>query len=101
APRGLELGFSTPRPWLSDGRRILVRRAPTSFGLVSFSIERHGRLVHVTVDPPASPRPRWLRLRLRLPAGDRVAAVRLAGRPLRRAAMTATIDLSGLAGRLD
>ena len=55
APRGLELAFSTPRPWLADGKTIRVQDAPTSFGPVSYSIERHGPLVHVTVDIAASP----------------------------------------------
>ncbi len=37
APRGLELAFATPRPWLADGETITVEQAPTSFGPVSFT----------------------------------------------------------------
>ncbi len=101
AARGLELAFSTPRPWLSDGKTILVRDAPTSFGPVSYSIERHGPLVHVTVDVPSSPAAPSLRLRLRLPDGDRIASVRAAGLAIPFDGKTGTIDLSGWAGSLD
>ena len=101
APRSLELAFSTPRPWLADGKTILVKDAPTSFGHVSYSIERHGPLVHVTVDTPAAPAPRSLRLRLRLPDGDRIASVRASGLAIPFDSKTGTIDLSGWAGGLD
>jgi hypothetical protein len=97
APTGLELAYATPRAWLSDGKAIRVRDAPTSFGRISFSIARRGRAVRVTVDPPAAPE---LRLRLRLPAGERIASVRLAGRPGRYDAKTGTIDLTGQTGHL-
>ena len=101
AARGLELAFSTPRPWLGDGKTIRVQDAPTSFGPVSYSIERHGSRVHVTVDMPASPAPRSLRLRLRLPNGDRIASVRAAGLSIPFDAKSGTIDLSAWAGGLD
>ncbi len=101
AARGLELAFSTPRPWLSDGKTIVVRNAPTRFGPVSYSIERHGELVHVTVDVPASPAAQSVRLRLRLPDGERIASVYVAGLTLPFDGKTGTIDLSGWAGGLD
>ena len=101
APRGLELAFSTPRPWLADGKTIQVTDAPTSFGPVSYSIERHGLGVHVTVDVPASPAPRSLRLRLRLPDGDRIARVSSAGVAIPFDPSTGTIDLSSWSGQLD
>jgi hypothetical protein len=101
APRGLELAFATPRAWLSDGKTILVRNAPTSFGRVSFSIAREGRAVHVTLDTPASPAPATLRLRLRLPAGERIATIRLAGSAVPYDAKTGTVDLTGWTGQLE
>ncbi len=97
-PQGLELAFATPRAWLSDGKTIRVRNAPTSFGRVSFSITRRGRAVHVAVVAPTAPA---LRLRLRLPAGERIAAIHLAGRPVRYDAATGTIDLTGRTGHLE
>jgi len=93
APRGLELAFGTPRPWLRDGRSIRVRDAPTSFGRVSYAIERRGRVVRVNVAPPAAPRPSSLRLRLRLPSGEQLAAVTLRGRSVRFDRKTGTIEL--------
>ena len=101
APRGLELAFSTPRPWLEDGKSIVVEDAPTSFGRVSYSIERHGELVHATVDVPASPAAQSVRLRLRLPHGDRIESVRAAGLAIPFDPASGTIDLTGWAGRLD
>jgi len=101
APRALDLAFSTPRPWLRDGETIRVDRAPTSFGRVSFSIERHGRLVSVMVAPPTGRAPRTLRLRLRLPSGDALAAVRLGGRPIKFDRATGTIDISGRKGPIE
>jgi hypothetical protein len=101
-PRGLELAHATPRAWLRPGGRVTVRRLPTSFGPISFSIEARARSVNVTIDGPARARPAVLRLRLRLPGGQRMTAVLLGGRRFRRFDPAAeTIDLSGRAGRLE
>jgi hypothetical protein len=101
-PRGLELGFATPRPWLRSGRRIVLRRAATSFGPVSFSIESQARSIRVSLEVPSRAPPRTLKLRLRLPRGNRMTAVALNGRPFRRFnARSETIDLSGQAGTLE
>ena len=72
--------------------------SPTSFGPVSYSIERQGARVRVTVDPPPSA-PTTLRIRLRLPGRERIASVWLAGHrvPYDRAG---TIDLSRRSGPL-
>jgi hypothetical protein len=79
APQGLELAFSTPRAWLADGKSIVVRGAPTSFGPVSYSIARSGNTVRAEVDAPPG-RPRTLRLRLRLPHGVSITGVEVDGR---------------------
>jgi hypothetical protein len=98
---GLELAFSTPRAWLRPNRRIAVTGAPTRFGPVSFAIEARARAADVTVETPRRARPRTLAIRLRLPAGTRIAAVTLAGKPYSRFdAATGTIDLSGRQGTL-
>jgi hypothetical protein len=101
-PRGLELAFATPRPWLRPGRRIDVRRAATSFGPLAFSIESQARSIRVSLEVPSRARPRTLKLRLRLPRGNRMTSVALNGRPFRRFDSRAeTIDLSGTAGTLE
>jgi len=100
-PRGLELAYATPRAWLRPGGRIAVRRAPTSFGLVSFSIQSRESSVSVTANVPTRAVLRTLSLRLRLPRGNRIATVTLDGRRYRRFDPRAeAIDLSGRTGRL-
>ena len=100
APTGLELAFATPRPWLRAGRRITVRRAPTSFGPVSYSLVARSDTISATVEPPARPAPKTLKLRVRLPRGQSVESVTVNGEPLELQAGE-TIDLSGRTGRLE
>src|SRR5581483_10835761 len=92
APAGLDLAFSTPRAWLADGHEISVRRAPTSFGNVSYTLTRRGSTIEGRVVLPAN-----AHARLRVPAGERVvgAVVGSAAVPVDRAA---TIDLDGRRG---
>ena len=100
APRGLELAFATPRAWLRDGKSIVVSDAPTSFGPVSYSITRAGNIVHAVVSPPTSSAPATLRVRLRLPTGEGLSKVELAGRMIAYDRETGTVDLSGRRGEL-
>jgi hypothetical protein len=101
-PKGLELAFATPRRWLRAGRRIVVRRAATSFGHLSFSIETEARLIRVSLEVPRRASLRTLKLRLRLPRGNRIRSVALNGRSYRRFdARAETIDLSGRRGTLE
>ncbi len=100
APVGLELAFATPRSWLKSGKTIRVEGAPTSFGPVSYVLSRRGRAVSVVVDAPEAPA---LRLRLRLPRGERIERIERVetnGRPVRFDAATGTIDLPRTAGAL-
>ena len=90
APVGLELAFATPRTWLRPGRTMRVENAPTSFGPVSYSISRHGSRVQVVLDAPPTP---MLRVRLRLPRGERIRRVDAAGRSVPFDAATGTIEL--------
>ncbi len=97
-PEGLELGYATPRSWLLPGRRIAVSRLSTSFGPLSFSISAAAASIRIVVAVPRRT-PGSLRLRLRLPGHERIAAVSSAGSPYRRyVPATGTIDLSGLHG---
>ncbi len=93
APAGLDLAFSTPRAWLADGKTVGVQDAPTSFGPVSFSIARTGSRIAVQLDAPPKAR---VRLRLRLPAGERVRSV---SHGVLHAA-SGTIDLGSRGGTL-
>jgi hypothetical protein len=98
-PDGLELGYATPPSWLLPGRAIRVERIPTSFGRVSYTVSAGRQTIRVVVDPPPTP-PRLLRLRLRLPRGERIARVSLDGHPYTRVDVaTGTIDLTGISRR--
>ena len=99
-PVGLELGFATPRPWLRPGRRIVVRRAATSFGPVSYSIESRTDTILATVEVPRHPAPNSLKLRLRLPRGQQIGSVAVNGKSVETTA-SETIDLSGFGDRLE
>jgi hypothetical protein len=101
APRGLELAFATPRSWLTDGQTIDVEDAPTDFGPVSFTLARAGASIQGTLDLPRDPRPETVRLRLRLPVGQHLRAVRVNGRPASLDRKTDTIDLSHSTGHVD
>jgi hypothetical protein len=98
APRGLELAFATPRAWLADGSKVEVRRVRTSFGPLSFSMERSGTTIRIDVSNPQAPEA--ARLRLRLPPGTRLVRVRLGRRRLHVDPRTATVTLPARAGRL-
>ena len=100
-PAGLDLAFATPRPWLASGKRIAVNAAPTSFGALTYEIRRIKSHLFALVQVPTRHAPRTMRLRLRVPGGLQVRAVRVNGhrRPFDR--RTGTVDLSGLRGTLD
>jgi hypothetical protein len=100
-PVGLELAYSTPRPWLGVGKRIAVHEAPTPFGPLSYELRSVAGRIEGTVVVPSRRPPRSVRLRLRLPHGERIAAVRVNGRPRPVDRRTGTIDLSGLRGELE
>jgi hypothetical protein len=83
-PRGLELAFATPRAWLRPGEVVAVRGLPTSFGRVSYTIEPTVGSVHVVLEVPDRAPLGTLRIRLRLPTGERVSDVSFDGLPLTR-----------------
>ena len=99
-PQGLELAYSTPRSWLEQGKQIAVRRLQTSFGPLTYTIDSAADAVHVQLDVPAGlagP----LRLRLRLPSGQRIGGVTVDGNPWHAFAGPETIDLTGATGHLE
>src|SRR4051812_1210063 len=86
----LRLCFATPRRWLEDGKEIVVERAPTQFGNVSFRIKSDLKHNRVTAEIDLPPRaPRNTLLRLRLPQRRQIAAANF---PLDA---RETLDLSG------
>jgi hypothetical protein len=101
-PNGLELGYSTPRRWLVGGRLVSVRGMRTSFGPLSYTLRaRHGS-VTARLTVPRRLGPASLKLRLRLPSGERITSVTVGGRAFTRFdPASETIDLSGLHGRVN
>ncbi len=90
--RGDELWLApfVPANWLTDGKRISVRGAPTRFGPVSYVIRSHvvaanatngvdGGFVEATIDPPARRSPARIVLRLRHPEGRPIRSVTIDG----------------------
>ena len=75
---------AVPRSWLSEGKTIEVRGAPTSFGPVSLRIESHPNRGKILVDwkSPARRAPRTVFLRLRHPSSRSISAVTIDGRPV-------------------
>jgi len=98
APRSLDLAFATPRAWLVDGAAIDVKRVRTSFGPLSFSMQRTAKTIRIEVSNPKTPEAS--RLRLRLPAGLRLVRVRVGARALHIDRGTSTVTLPRRAGRL-
>jgi len=100
-PHGLELAFATPRSWLRPGRQIRVIGAPTTFGTVSYTLRASDDVVRASVEVPRSLALRTLKLRLRLPFGERITQVLLDDRPYRRFdPANGTIELTGRRGRI-
>ncbi len=79
----LWLARATPRAWLDQGRRIVVRRAPSHFGMVGYEIlsDVAAGKITATVDLPSRSPPRMVLLRLRHPRAARIRAVEVDGAP--------------------
>jgi hypothetical protein len=97
APAGLDLAFATPRAWLADGQSIHVRGAPTSFGKVSYSLVRTGSVIEASLVIPAHAH---ARVRLRVPAGERIARV-VAGGAVLTVDRAGTVDLGARHGTVE
>ena len=85
---------------MEPGKSIEVERTPTSFGPLSYKIDSLAGEVLASIDVPSRRPPRTLRLRLRLPAGEKITVVQVDDKPVPFDARTGTIDLSGLRGSL-
>jgi hypothetical protein len=99
-PRGLELAYATPRGWLRPGRSIEVRELATSFGPISYTLTAASGSVTASIDVPDREPPRSLRLRLRLPDGERIRALFVNGARQRRPSGE-TFALPPQAGHVD
>ena len=81
----LDLARGTPRAWLEDGKKIDVERAPTDFGMMSFTIESkvHNGTISAHIKPPARDKYTAIRLYLRHPDSLPIKRVRVNGKAYR------------------
>jgi hypothetical protein len=77
----LWLAKGTPRNWLEDGKAIAVSNAPTRWGPVSFRLRSrlHARQIECIVSLASRQTPDLIKLRLRVPEGNRIQSVTLDG----------------------
>jgi hypothetical protein len=78
----LLLAQATPRPWLRDGKRIEIERAPTYYGRMNMTIESHAASGSIRADiaMPDRSHPRELLVRFRHPDGSVMRSVTVNGR---------------------
>jgi len=98
-PETLKLLYATPRPWLEDGKTIVIEDAPTSFGPVNLRVQSRLRENRIEIDwTPPPRRPEALRLRLRLPGRMTLTDATANGQPV-SVGPDGSIDLSRLRRR--
>ena len=101
-PNGLELGYSTPRRWLLGGKLVSARGMRTSFGPLSYTLRARRGSVTARLTVPRRLGSATLKLRLRLPLGERITSVTVGGRAFARFdAASQTVDLTGLHGHVN
>ncbi|MGI6294539.1 MAG: hypothetical protein ACOX3G_00465 [Armatimonadota bacterium] len=97
----LRIGDAIPRSWLEDGKRLVVRQAPTQFGDVSMKIVSEANSGRITVDfsPPIRLAPKSITLRLRHPGNKAITSVRVDGRLWDKFDRD-SVDISGVGRRV-
>ena len=65
----IDLARGTPRAWLADGKKIIVERAPTDYGTISFTLESKVRegIISAHIEAPQRGSYQAIRLYLRQP----------------------------------
>jgi hypothetical protein len=100
--RSLWVARATPRAWLEQGRKIIVRNAPTYFGTLAYEIVSdadHGTITATIEIPNRSPI-KEIFLRLRHPQAAHIKSVTVNGQPWDRFNPSKeVIELTGLTGK--
>ena len=79
----LTLCAAVPRQWLSPGKRLLVQRAPTFFGRISFELMANGpNEAMLTLDAPDRRAPKSIKVRFRDPEARPIQSATLNGKNL-------------------
>ena len=79
----LHVGRAVPRTWVGSGKEIRIDGAPTRWGRVSFSIRSSGDAVRARVVLASGAAPASLHVRMRVPAGRRLAEITVNGESAR------------------
>lgn len=79
----LLLGQAAPRKWFEEGKKIVVERAPTYFGEVTYTIASQAASGRITaaIEVPARRPPRTLLVRLRHPDAKPMRSVTVGSKP--------------------
>ena len=79
----LYLGQAIPRYWLAGGDTVGIERAPTDFGVLSFSLKPDptGDRIVAVLDPPRRNRPKAIFVRVRHPQRHPIERVTINGQP--------------------
>jgi hypothetical protein len=99
----LWLARATPRAWLEQGKKIVVRDAPTYFGPVAYAIvsDVDNGKVSATVEIPSRKAPASVVLRFRHPKAAPIQSVTVNGKVWTEFDKDKeTIELKGLAGKV-
>jgi len=100
----LWLARATPRAWLEQGKRIVIKKAPTYFGDIAYEIASdvdHG-MITASIDFPSRRPINRVILRLRHPKSAPIKAVTVNGKKWAKFdAAKETISLAGLKGRAE
>jgi hypothetical protein len=99
----LWLARATPRAWFEHGRRILVKNAPTHFGVAGFEIvsEVDNGSMTASVDLPSRNPPSTLWLRLRHPKAAPLRSVTVNGKPWKQFdPQREVIELNQITGKI-
>jgi hypothetical protein len=78
----LWLARATPRAWLEQGRKIIVKGAPTHFGTAAYEIvsDVDNGTINATVEIPSRKVPKTVLLRLRHPQAASINRVTVNGK---------------------
>ncbi|MBI5083856.1 MAG: hypothetical protein HZB13_04575 [Acidobacteria bacterium] len=96
----LHLALGTARSWLSPGRSVGVKKAPTHFGEVSYRISATPTGLRAEIDPPARTVPKAMVLHLRQAERKTPRAVRVDGQVVRFDAACECVRLPAGRGKM-
>lgn len=101
--RSLWIARATPRAWLEQGKKIVVKNAPTYFGTLAYEIvsDVDNGKINATIEIPTRKSPENVLLRFRHPASAPIQSVMVNGQPWTKFNRDKeVIELTGLTGKV-